>query len=275
MSDDESPAPRTEKFTLRQLMIAAAALAVLGFFLLFEPFSGNDSESTAEPTASQSGDESEATPGHTHNSPSPTGGDDSGTSTPDDEPPELPPGMERDGPTQAPDPDAIDDRSATDVALAAVTAVYSLDTATDDEPEDGMLRVEPWLQQPYDDEEYDLRSFANMIDDDWDAWVEHDGYASINTIQDVVSNDARSPEDRGDTATEAMRKIAVSFTPLGRDGWNGALSEHTWYVHVGRSSQSDPWQITEMRRPYVDPTNQPMPTTTPSPSSSPSPSTSA
>lgn len=257
----EGQAPRSERFTTSQLVIAAAALAAIGFVLLIGSRGDGDPSAATTPTSQQdapdaapSGDQPEATDVVTS---TPTDGPDDAT------PPPLPSGIQRPGPTQAPDPATVDRSSPSKIAIAAVTAAYSMDTATDDDPYDALARVAPWLGEPHDSDAYDLDDLGDLVADDWDTWTEHDAYASINVIQDVISNDAVSPEARGDTATEAMRKVAVSFTPLGRDGWNGSVADHTWYVHLGRGSESDGWQIVEMRRPEFAPTAPPLPTSLP------------
>ena len=268
MPDDVAP-PR-EKFTTAQLVLAAVALAVVGLVLIF----GFGSDDTAEPGTSQHAGQDDGDDAHAADD---GGGDGDAGSAPDvtsspepsttadDEtsPPPLPSGMERPGPKEAPDPATVDHQSPSQISLAALTAAYSMDTTTDESPSDAMQRVEPWLADRWKSREYDLKDLEDEVEDDWGTWADHDGYASINTIQDVISNDAVSPEDRGDTETTAMRKIAVSFTPLGRDGWNGELTDETWYVHLERTSSSEPWTIVEMRRPVFNPTTRPMPTSSP------------
>ncbi|PSL01365.1 hypothetical protein CLV30_11495 [Haloactinopolyspora alba] len=267
--NDEST--RTERLSTGQLVLAAAALAVLGLMLIFgfgssgEAGEAGTGETAAQPRAATDDDtdagEHDSAP-ESQDSPTPA---DSASPTSSSRPPLTPPpGIERPGPTQAPEPSTVDETSPSQLALAAVTAAYSMDSTTDADPEEALRRAEPWLAEPYDADVYDLERLGEDVEDDWDTWAEHDAYASINTIQDVISNDQTAPAERGDTATTAMRKIAVSFTPLGRDGWNGSVSDDTWYVHLERQSKSDPWHITEMRRPEFSPTFQPLPTGTPS-----------
>lgn len=264
-------APQREKFTVAQLVLAAAALAVVGLVLIFG-FGGDDSDEpgTSQPASQADGDDAGAADddggdGDDANSAPDVTSSPEPSTTADDEtsPPPLPPGMERPGPTEAPDPATVDHQSPSQIALAALTAAYSMDTTTDESPADAMQRVEPWLADTWKSREYDLKDLEDEVEDDWNDWADHDGYASINVIQDVISNDAVSPQERGDTETTAMRKIAVSFTPLGRDGWNGQLEDATWYVHMERPSASDPWTIVEMRRPVFDPTTRPLPTGSP------------
>lgn len=160
--------------------------------------------------------------------------------------PTLPPGMRQPEPVVVPDPATVDGADPTAVAVAALTAAYSFDTAQDASSEDAMARVQDWLAAPYDSTAYDLDGLSQDVQRDWEQWSEHQAFASINAIEPQTTD-----VDTADTATRAERRFYVRMTPIGRDAWNGALVEHQWFAFLERASASEPWRLVELQTPLA------------------------
>lgn len=261
------------------LVGAAAALAVVGLLLVFggggdDGAGGGSAVVAAEdrrapesaPETSGPADDTRLTqPPPDEPTPAGTGSDDEpGTETSSEEPlepsdtptavptpgprqtPTLPPGMDVPEPVVVPDPAAVDGTDPTAVAVAALTAAYSFDTAQDASAEAAMNRVQPWLAAPYDSTAYDLDGLRQDVQRDWERWAEHQAFASINAIE-PHSTDVDTP----DTDTRAQRRFYVRMTPIGRDAWNGPLVEHQWFAFLERGSAADPWRIVELQTPLA------------------------
>jgi hypothetical protein len=160
--------------------------------------------------------------------------------------PTLPPGMRQPEPVTVPDPATVDGADPTAVAVAALTAAYSFDTAHDASSADAMDRAQTWLAEPYDSSAYDLDGLRQDVERDWARWSQHQAFASINGI-DPHTTDVDTP----DTATRAERRFYVRMTPIGRDAWNGALVEHQWFAFLERASADDPWRVVELQTPLA------------------------
>ncbi|TDE12580.1 hypothetical protein [Jiangella asiatica] len=160
--------------------------------------------------------------------------------------PTLPPGMRLPEPVVVPDPVTVDGGNPSAVALAALTAAYSFDTAGDASASDAMARAEAWLTEEYASSAYDLEGLAQDVQRDWELWAEHQAFASINSIEPQTTD-----VDRPDTATQAERRFYVRVTPVGRDAWNGDLMVHQWFVFLARDSTTDEWRIVEMQTPLA------------------------
>ncbi|MBB5787182.1 hypothetical protein [Jiangella mangrovi] len=160
--------------------------------------------------------------------------------------PTLPPGMRQPEPVEVPDPGTVDGDDPTAVAVAALTAAYSFDTATDTSSADAMDRAQVWLAAPYDSSAYDLDGLRQDVERDWERWSGHQAFASINGI-DPHTTDVDTP----DTATRAERRFYVRMTPIGRDAWNGPLVEHQWFAFLERASADDQWRIVELQTPLA------------------------
>lgn len=154
--------------------------------------------------------------------------------------------MRQPEPVVVPDPAAVDDADPTAVAVAALTAAYSFDAASDASAEDAMARVQAWLAAPHDDAAYDLDGLRQDVQRDWEQWAQHQAFASINAI-DPHTTDVDTP----DTATRAERRFYVRMTPIGRDAWNGPLVEHQWFAFLARASAAEPWRIVELQTPLA------------------------
>lgn len=266
------------------LIGAAAVLAVVGFLLVFggggddgEPGgSAGGSAGTPPGTGASAGADDPIA--------APTEGDAGGTPSPDDQPddrpagtpsgdgtgddaaeplepsgtptarptpgprqtPTLPPGMRQPEPVVVPDPATVDGADPTAVAVAALTAAYSFDAATDASSDDAMQRVQTWLAAPYDSNAYDLDGLRQDVQRDWEQWAAHQAFASINAIEPHTTD-----VDTPDTDTRAERRFYVRMTPIGRDAWNGPLVEHQWFAFLERDSAAGPWRIVELQTPLA------------------------
>jgi hypothetical protein len=259
------------------LVGAAVVLAVVGLLLVIGgggddggssgPVGGSaagpPSESPSAATSADGeppGDEqqpapADATTAEPQRTPSPTSADeplepsDTPTAQPTPGPrqtPTLPPGMRQPEPVAVPDPATVDGGDATAVALAALTAAYSFDTAHDASSADAMGRAQTWLAEPYDSSAYDLDGLRQDVERDWESWSRHQAFASINGI-DPHTTDVDNP----DTATRAERRFYVRMTPIGRDAWNGPLVEHQWFAFLQRASADDQWRVVELQTPLA------------------------
>ncbi|SDU32564.1 hypothetical protein [Jiangella alkaliphila] len=253
----------------------AAVLAVVGLLLVFggggdDDGSGGSAEGSAgtdDPVAEPTGggpDGNDAGVGTTPPDEQPTGAESSTEAGGDAEPlepsdtptaaptpaprqtPTLPPGMRQPEPVVVPDPATVDGADPTAVAVAALTAAYSFDTAQDASSEDAMARVQDWLAAPYDSTAYDLDGLSQDVQRDWEQWSAHQAFASINAIEPQTTD-----VDTADTATRAERRFYVRMTPIGRDAWNGALVEHQWFAFLERASVSEPWRLVELQTPLA------------------------
>ncbi|WP_053203690.1 hypothetical protein [Jiangella muralis] len=160
--------------------------------------------------------------------------------------PTLPPGMRQPEPVVVPDAATVDDADPTAVAVAALTAAYSFDAASDASAEDAMARVQGWLAAPHDSTAYDLDGLRQDVQRDWEQWAQHQAFASINAIEPHTTD-----VDTADTATRAERRFYVRMTPIGRDAWNGPLVEHQWFAFLERASADDAWRIVELQTPLA------------------------
>lgn len=193
-------------------------------------------------------------PTDTTTSPAKTGGPDGDATGADPEAtagprptPTLPPGMRLPEPVQVPHPADVDGSDPSAVALAALTAVYSFDTTVDESSSDALARAEQWLAEEYGSQAYDLEGLERDVQREWWAlWSEHHAFAAINSIEPHTTD-----FDTKDTAARAERRFYVRMTPVGRDAWNGNLVVHQWFVFLGRDTDSDDWEIVELRTPLA------------------------
>ncbi|MFF7987737.1 hypothetical protein ACFZDK_53380 [Streptomyces sp. NPDC007901] len=131
------------------------------------------------------------------------------------------------------------DRSDPDaVSKGALTALWTFDTVTDDDPFAADVRAADggWLTAAYADE---LRSHRaeSVRDVQWRQWTTH---RARTTVALAPADDAAKPAD---TRTEAWRQWAVTTTPHGRDHWTGKPTTVAAYVHLTRTGPGKPWRV--------------------------------
>jgi len=123
-------------------------------------------------------------------------------------------------------------------AGAGLTAYYRTDTALDLGPADTHRRALPWT----------TGQLAAGIRGDqpvtgpgaaWTALAAHHGYTTVTVTR---AYDDGAPTD---TRTAVYRQFTVTTTPRGRDGWIGALVNHTDFLTLTRTRNG--WRITALQ----------------------------
>ncbi|MFD7548337.1 hypothetical protein [Streptomyces sp. NPDC059816] len=140
---------------------------------------------------------------------------------------------------KVPEHPEINHRDATQVAEAWGVMAYAYDTKYDAGPHDATLRALRYFTEKRAAAEREYRSAAGP-GAEWNTWAEHQAWTKSTARLQV---DADHPED---TAHQAFRRIAISCTVRGRDGWNGTGPRAHAYVTLQRSSGGDPWRISKI-----------------------------
>jgi hypothetical protein len=132
-----------------------------------------------------------------------------------------------------PDPDQIDRKNATAVSRAALTVMYSVDSAVDAGLRDAKLRAATYLTSAYAAEI--KQEPVQYVPDEWRR---HRAYLAVRLRQ--LRREAGAPSDG---PTTAYRQWQLTTVPKGRDGWHGHRSEYVVFMSLVRSSKRDPWRI--------------------------------
>jgi hypothetical protein len=135
-----------------------------------------------------------------------------------------------------PDPAAVDDADPDAVAVAALTGMFSMDTAIDLSPSDADRRAIPWLSEAFAD---GVR--AGSPDGggaDWITLADHQGYTLVDQVLDVSEDGAPADSDQA-----AYRIYQVTYTPTGRDGWTGEQVTSSYYLTLTRADSTQPWRV--------------------------------
>ncbi|MFC8668707.1 hypothetical protein [Streptomyces sp. NPDC057199] len=212
--------PRTRPRRLAAATCAATLAAVLlagcGAF-------GDDSQDAAPPK------QKEPTPTGTGPYPDPA--------TPSEAAP-LPSGKAGEPKGGIPSPADVDEKDATAVSRAALTALTTYDTAIDTSRNDAGIRVAEagWCTAVF---EAQLRSAVSRSAPGavWETWAKHQAYTRPKLEQ---TKDAGQPAD---TDTAAYRQWTITVTPTGRDGWKGTPEANFAFVELTRADQSKPWRL--------------------------------
>lgn len=124
------------------------------------------------------------------------------------------------------------------VTAAALSAMWSVDTATDSGWRAAQLRAAPYL-----DPEYlaALRAAPVPVsgDPDWASWKEH----RANILVAVHPGADQPPPD---TPTLARRQAILTLTATGPGGWHAATRSLTVDVTLKRQSPGAAWRITSV-----------------------------
>jgi hypothetical protein len=144
-------------------------------------------------------------------------------------------------PASAPSPAAaprkIDQRDADAVSAAVLTTMWRIDTTTDRDQRDAVLRAAGWLSPAY---LADLRAGSQVgTDAAWTGWAAHRARTEPSLI---AGRDQRQP----DTATHADRQWRLTVTPIGADGWRGRPLTMTVFVALQRDRRSAPWRVVDV-----------------------------
>ncbi|GAA4140855.1 hypothetical protein [Actinomadura keratinilytica] len=133
-----------------------------------------------------------------------------------------------------PDPKDVDQRDATAVARAAVTVMWTVDSAIDRGQRDAYLRACPYLTPDYAARVAAEQAVGPLPQ----QWRDHRAYAEVRL-------ELRQPEGDldPDTPTMAYRQWQVTVTPTGRDEWKGRTVRAIAFVTLTRASPRDPWRV--------------------------------
>ncbi|WP_406517560.1 hypothetical protein [Streptomyces sp. NBC_00134] len=150
----------------------------------------------------------------------------------------LPPGKSGEPHGGIPSPADVDQTDATAVSEAALTGMFTYDTAIDTSRNDAGRRIAAagWCTATYAAElkEAATRSAPGT---GWTLWDRHQAYTTATLQQ---TEEAGKPAD---TDTDALRQWTITITPTGRDGWKGAAESRTAYVELIRPAAGKPWRL--------------------------------
>ena len=154
-------------------------------------------------------------------------------------PPPAPQEAAGPAPSTTPEPTpAQDGASANEVAVAAVVAMWTMDTTTDTSPLDAQRRAATWLAPNLAAATEQTETISGGA---W--WTELAAHRGTTTVDAHLATEAGQPPD---TTTLAYRSIAATITPTGTDGWHGQPWIVTTRLVLARPDQTRPWQITDM-----------------------------
>lgn len=116
-----------------------------------------------------------------------------------------------------PVPGAVDQRSASAVALGGAAAAASADTTIDGQPNSTVVRAAQagWFTPAYARANIEAGVLPGPAGVQWNTWAKHHAFARV---QVGLGGD----DHPADTAESAVRQVIVTQTPIGRDGWRGA-----------------------------------------------------
>lgn len=141
------------------------------------------------------------------------------------------------GATVAPAPGAGNDQTPDTAAVAAAIAWYSSDTAVDAGPNAAAVRAAAWLTP---DLLAQVEAFAPVGGPgaDWTQWASHRAWLQVTA---VLSGD----DHPADTATAAVRQVAITVTPVGRDGWTAPPTTEVAAVTLTHTAGG--WRLQQLR----------------------------
>ncbi|WP_433142608.1 hypothetical protein ACQPZ8_46675 [Actinomadura nitritigenes] len=136
-------------------------------------------------------------------------------------------------PRGLPDLSRLDERDATAVSKAALTLMWTVDSAIDHGQQDAYQRATPLLDSVYK---------AVIADEGGGGipgqWSRHRAYAKVRLTRQIVQGDVPA-----DTPKLAHRQWRIDVTPTGRDGWKDAPVHATAFVTLRRDGPDDPWRV--------------------------------
>lgn len=136
-------------------------------------------------------------------------------------------------PRGLPDLSRLDQSDATAVSKAALTLMWTVDSAIDHGQQDAYQRATPLLDSVYK---------AVIADEGGGGipgqWSRHRAYAKVRLTRQIVQGDVPA-----DTPKLAHRQWRIDVTPTGRDGWKDAPVHATAFVTLRRDGPDDPWRV--------------------------------
>lgn len=112
------------------------------------------------------------------------------------------------------------------VAAAALTTLFSYDTARDARPADAALRAMQWFSPGY----WSAVQATSPVGNPGNAWSTWTSHRAIVTATVAPAGDDRP----ADSATGAQRQLTVEQHPRGRDGWTAPSLRSTAFVVLVR-----------------------------------------
>lgn len=140
-------------------------------------------------------------------------------------------------PAELPDPRQIDQHDATALSRAALRTMYTVDSTVD-----GGLRAARLRAARYLTPDYTERIKAAPVQYAPGIWRRHRAYLAVRLKP--LQREAGAPKDK---PTAAYRQWEISTIPTGRDDWRGVPRKFLAYVALIRSSERDPWRISDVR----------------------------
>jgi hypothetical protein len=131
-------------------------------------------------------------------------------------------------------PSSVNGSDASAVALAAICAIESSDTAVDADPHATVQRARAWLTPAFAEQ---VRRYPAVAAPgaQWNTWSTHRAYVQVATS---LGGDDQ-PEETG---THAYRQVIAVLHPIGRDGWRGQPQRRVVFVTLTRTPGA-PWRI--------------------------------
>ncbi|MBO2443069.1 hypothetical protein [Actinomadura nitritigenes] len=136
-------------------------------------------------------------------------------------------------PRGLPDLSRLDQSDATAVSKAALTLMWTVDSAIDHGQQDAYQRATPLLDSVYK-AVIDGQGGGSMPG----LWSRHRAYAKVRLTRQTPLGDVPA-----DTPKLAHRQWRIDVTPTGRDGWKGDPVHATAFVTLRRDKPSGPWRV--------------------------------
>lgn len=129
----------------------------------------------------------------------------------------------------------------TSVSRAALTVMWTIDTATDTSQQQAEIRAAPFLTPSY---AAALRASrpAAAPGAQWLQWVSHRARTSVRLRPEHDDQPAG-------TASVAYRQWGLTVAPVGRDGWRGNPVQVTVFVTMTRTGPGWPWHVASIGAP--------------------------
>jgi hypothetical protein len=134
-----------------------------------------------------------------------------------------------------PNPHKVDGNNPDAVSRAALTVMWTIDTAIDQGGQhDAYLRAIPYLTDAYATQ---IRAQPPQTGSAQTILAGHHAYTQVKLTQ---GHDDGAPPD---TTTVAYRQWVITVTAIGRDGWKGPPVTNLAYLVLNRSGPRQPWRI--------------------------------
>ncbi|MFC5750719.1 hypothetical protein [Actinomadura rugatobispora] len=122
------------------------------------------------------------------------------------------------------------------MAKAALTVMYTVDSTIDVGMRDARLRAARYLTP-----DYTTKIKTEPMQFIPEQWRQHRAYLVVRL--EPLAREAGAPSDG---PTVAYRQWEMTTIPTGRDRWRGTPSKWMVYMGLVRSSERDPWRISEV-----------------------------